>query len=70
MLEKGWKPDIITYSLLMKGLFQGKNVDVALSLWHHVLDKVFKPDVTMHNIIIHGLCSVAKLRMLYSSIQR
>ncbi|KAM1576418.1 hypothetical protein ACFX10_032737 [Malus domestica] len=29
----------------------------SLNMWHQALDKGFEPDVTMHNIVIHGLCS-------------
>ncbi|KAB2621985.1 pentatricopeptide repeat-containing protein [Pyrus ussuriensis x Pyrus communis] len=45
MLEKGWKPD---------------KIGMALNMWHQALDKGFEPDVTMHNIVIHGLCSAGK----------
>ncbi|KAM2612418.1 hypothetical protein TB2_032391 [Malus domestica] len=44
-------------SLLMDGLCQGKKIGMALNMWHQALDKGFEPDVTMHNIVIHGLCS-------------
>ncbi|XVE76510.1 hypothetical protein DITRI_Ditri12bG0179500 [Diplodiscus trichospermus] len=57
----------------MEDLFQGKSVDMAFSLWHHVLEKAFKPNVTMHNTVIHGLCSAGKVEdalQLYSKISQ
>ncbi|KFK38299.1 hypothetical protein AALP_AA3G096100 [Arabis alpina] len=38
-----------------------RKIDLALALWHQFLQSGQKPDVTMHNILIHGLCSVGKL---------
>ena len=38
MLQKGWKPDTITYSLLMNGLCQGK-LDMPLNFWFQALER-------------------------------
>ncbi|CAN4106121.1 unnamed protein product [Withania somnifera] len=53
--------DAYKLSLLMDGLCQSKKVDLALKLLNQIISKGFKPDVTMVNILIHGLCSAGNL---------
>ncbi|KAB2621996.1 pentatricopeptide repeat-containing protein [Pyrus ussuriensis x Pyrus communis] len=65
--------DTTTYGVLVHGLCKngegildeaarlvGKKIGMALNMWHQALDKGFEPNVTMHNIVIHGLCSAGK----------
>ncbi|WZY96156.1 hypothetical protein YC2023_068485 [Brassica napus] len=70
MSEKPQRGDVVADSTMRscshssKALSQRsllKKLRVALDLWHQFLKTGQKPDVTMHNILIHGLCSVGKL---------
>ncbi|KAJ9694905.1 hypothetical protein PVL29_010398 [Vitis rotundifolia] len=71
MLQKGWKPDTITYSLLMNGLCQDK-LDMALNFWFQALERRVSsqiyikktrqwnnvPDLVTHNTIMKGFYKV------------
>lgn len=71
MLSKGLKPDVVTYSALMDGLFRDQKVDDALRMSERVSSKI-RPDVVMYNVVIRGLCSAGEAEpafMLHSEMK-
>ncbi|KAL8486577.1 hypothetical protein ACS0TY_023312 [Phlomoides rotata] len=62
MKEKGIKPNIVTYGIMIKQLCRFRRLDEALEVLEKMRDGELgvKPDVIIYNTIINGLCRVGR----------
>ncbi|KAG2410079.1 hypothetical protein LR48_Vigan01g069100 [Vigna angularis] len=58
MIDEGFKPDIITYNVLVTGLVRNGHAYEALKF---LQSEGVKPNSTTHKLIIENLCSVGKV---------
>ncbi|KAK2359460.1 Tetratricopeptide repeat (TPR) superfamily protein [Trifolium repens] len=61
MEENGYKPDVVTYNVLVAGLFRNRCECEADDLLSYMNSQGVKPNSATHKIIIEGLCSVGKV---------
>lgn len=50
-----FRPNAKTYTILISGWCEAKNLLEAGKLWNEMVDKGFKPDLVTHNIMLGGL---------------
>ncbi|PWA70080.1 pentatricopeptide repeat (PPR) superfamily protein [Artemisia annua] len=60
MQEKGYKPNVITYSILIDGYFRKGKSEEALGIFDQMVDLGFIPSDYTFNIVINGLCKVGQ----------
>ncbi|XP_010542261.1 PREDICTED: pentatricopeptide repeat-containing protein At1g52620 isoform X4 [Tarenaya hassleriana] len=56
MSERGCKPDIVVYGVLIHGLVTSGHVDDALMIKDKLLNRGTLPDTAIYNILMNGLC--------------
>lgn len=72
-LEHRFTPDFKTYTVLLNGWCEVRNLMEAARVWNGMIDGGFKPDVVAHNIMLRGLlkggksCDAIKLFELMKS---
>ncbi|KAL1544233.1 pentatricopeptide repeat-containing protein, mitochondrial-like protein [Salvia divinorum] len=54
-LEHHFTPDFKTYTVLLNGWCEVRNLMEAGRVWNGMIDGGFKPDVVAHNILLRGL---------------
>jgi len=50
------KPDLITYSTMIKGYCKEKNIEAALELLETMEDQQIKADEVLYNSLLDGCC--------------
>ncbi|XP_026432381.1 pentatricopeptide repeat-containing protein At1g62590-like [Papaver somniferum] len=63
-------PDVVTYILILNGIFQNGKMEEAVKLFESMESPV---DIDMYNILIHGFCQAGRLenaRKLFNHIPR
>ncbi|KAI3719781.1 hypothetical protein L6452_20686 [Arctium lappa] len=61
MQSCGQDPDLVTYSILLDGLFKNKYHKKAMRLFREMEDAKLDLDVVVYGILIDGLCKARKL---------
>ncbi|XP_038704253.1 pentatricopeptide repeat-containing protein At3g62470, mitochondrial-like [Tripterygium wilfordii] len=59
-LKERFTPNLSTYSVLLNGWCQVKNLMEAGRVWNEMIDKGFKPDIIAHNTMLEGLLKSKK----------
>nr|AYM00618.1 pentatricopeptide repeat protein [Salvia miltiorrhiza] len=59
-LEHRFTPDLKTYTVLLNGWCEVRNLMEAGRVWNGMIDSGFKPDVVAHNIMLRGLLKGGK----------
>lgn len=54
-LKNRFTPNMMTYTVLVNGWCQLRNLMEAGRVWNDMIDKGFKPDVVAHNTMLQGL---------------
>ncbi|MBA0714039.1 hypothetical protein Golax_013035, partial [Gossypium laxum] len=52
----GVKPDVVTFSTLIKGLCNRSKISQAVSLFDEMIEKGYQPDLIVYTSILNGLC--------------
>ncbi|OMO84457.1 Protein prenyltransferase, alpha subunit [Corchorus capsularis] len=60
MVGKGYKPDVVLCTRMIKGFFNGRNVEKAIRVME-ILEKYGEPDVFAYNALISGFCKINRL---------
>ena len=60
---------VTTYWSLIRGLFENRKVDEAISIWELLPEKGCCTDSTTYGILIHGLCKNGYLNKALSSLK-
>ena len=61
MQSHGQHPDLVTYSILLDGLFKNYYYKKAMRLFREMKDSKMDLDVVVYGILIEGLCKAKKL---------
>ncbi|KAI4332518.1 hypothetical protein L6164_017420 [Bauhinia variegata] len=59
-LKGRFTPNLQTYTVLLSGWCQVKNMMEAGRVWNEMIDEGFKPDIITHNIMLEGLLKCKK----------
>lgn len=59
-LEHRFTPDLKTYTVLLNGWCEVRNLMEAGRVWNGMIDGGFKPDIVAHNVMLQGLMRVQK----------
>ncbi|KAL0464849.1 UNVERIFIED_CONTAM: Pentatricopeptide repeat-containing protein, mitochondrial [Sesamum latifolium] len=72
MKEKGIKPDVVTYGIMIKNLCSFRRLDEALEVLEKMRDGelAVEPDVVIYNTLIDGLCKVGRQEVGLKLIER
>ncbi|PQP97221.1 pentatricopeptide repeat-containing protein [Prunus yedoensis var. nudiflora] len=65
MSEKGYSPNVYTYSSLIDRLFKDKRLDLALKVLSKMVENSCAPNVVIYTEMIDGLCKVGKTDEAY-----
>jgi pentatricopeptide repeat protein len=65
MSERGYSPNVYTYSSLIDRLFKDKRLDLALKVLSKMLENSCAPNVVIYTEMIDGLCKVGKTDEAY-----
>ncbi|KAL2485404.1 Tetratricopeptide repeat (TPR)-like superfamily protein [Abeliophyllum distichum] len=65
MSERGYSPNVYTYSSLIDRLFKDKRLDLALKVLSKMLESSCAPNVIIYTEMIDGLCKVGKTGEAY-----
>ncbi|KAF7151914.1 hypothetical protein RHSIM_Rhsim02G0073500 [Rhododendron simsii] len=58
--ERGYNPNVYTYSSLIDRLFKDKRLDLALKVLSKMLENSCSPNVIIYTVMIDGLCKAGK----------
>jgi pentatricopeptide repeat protein len=60
MVNRGYKPDVILCTKLIKGFFNLKKIEKAIQVME-ILEKHGEPDVFAYNAVISGFCKADRV---------
>ncbi|KAF3550124.1 hypothetical protein DY000_02005065 [Brassica cretica] len=61
MVSEGAHPDIVTYKILLDGLCDKGELEMALDILDKMRKRKMEFDISVYNIIIHGMCNASKI---------
>ena len=54
MISKGHQPDVVTYNILIDGLYKNGEIETTVDFLHDMMCKGYEPDVVTFNTLIDG----------------
>ena len=61
MIKEGVKPDIVLYTIMIRGLAEADRVSNALNLLHDIIEMGLVPNAYSYNAVIRGFCDLGLL---------
>jgi len=59
------KPDLITYSTMIKGYCKEKNIEAALVVLDTMQHNQIKPDEVLYNSLLDGCCKANQIELAF-----
>ncbi|PQP94718.1 pentatricopeptide repeat-containing protein [Prunus yedoensis var. nudiflora] len=69
MVNKGYKPDVILCTKLIKGFFNSRNIEKAIRVMQ-ILEKYGEPDLFSYNALISGFCKANRIESANKVLDR
>ena len=63
------KPDLITYSTMIKGFCKDQNIEAALTALNKMEASGIKADEVLYNSLLDGCCKVNELEIAFKVFQ-
>ncbi|KAL6132496.1 hypothetical protein ACLB2K_064738 [Fragaria x ananassa] len=69
MVSKGYKPDVILCTKLIKGFFNSRNIEKAIRVMQ-ILEQYGEPDLFAYNALISGFCKANRIESANKVLDR
>jgi pentatricopeptide repeat protein len=72
MADDGYNcpPNVLSYNMVINGLFKEGEVDKAYTLFHEMLGQGFPPNIVTYNSVIDGLCKAQAMDKAEAVLQQ